>query len=60
MMTNSFIDVLDNCHESQLQPSKKQQYKKYSMKYKGYKDKRQIYEETDKNKHSEVYNMKPK
>jgi hypothetical protein len=31
-----------NSHKSQLETSTKQQYKKYIMKYKGYKDKRQI------------------
>jgi hypothetical protein len=40
--------VLDNSHKSQLQPSTKQQYKKYIMKYKDYKDERQISEVTNK------------
>jgi hypothetical protein len=43
-----FIRVLDNSHKSQLQPSTKQQYKKYIIKYKGYEDKRQISVETNK------------
>jgi hypothetical protein len=52
-----FIRVLDNSHKSQLQPSTKQQYKKYVITYKGYEDKRQISEEINRN--SDVYNMKP-
>jgi len=51
--------VLDNSHKSQLQPSTKQRYKKYIIKYKRYKDKRQISEETNKKKHSEIYDMEP-
>jgi hypothetical protein len=44
-----FIRVLDNSHKSQLQPSTKQQYKKYVITYKGYEDKIQILEETNRN-----------
>jgi hypothetical protein len=39
---NLFIHVLDNNHKSQLQPSRREWYKIYIMKYKRYKDKRQI------------------
>jgi hypothetical protein len=46
--------VLDSSHKSQAQNNGTK-----NIKYKVYEDKRQISEETNKKKHSEIYNMKP-